>query len=1012
MLNIGDSVCLIVSPEEVGVVINVLPSVNGINRYMVFHDAMRTETYYENQIAKLGKIYDHVFLDRNEFISQYSLAKLSQKSTSSLYSLNAAKIKFNPFQYRPLARILSNEYPRLLIADEVGVGKTIEAGLILKEYEIREGVPSAMIVCPKDLIPKWRLEMKTKFDENFMPLRSDDLRYCLKELSLEGEWPVEFSKCIVGLELIRQDEFLSLFKTSEDPVFFKMLIVDEAHHVVNESSRSHEVIEVLCANSDVVVFLSATPIQLASKDLYSLLSILEPEEYYDKSTFYEMAKPNKAINDAIREIRNIDKPDWQQNAENALLDVVESCQWANETYSGNSIYEYWCDRLKDGHPLLSNDERISCLRDLESLHSFSGVINRTKRKDIGKFTLREPITIHNRFSYEEMKFYNAVCAFKKNILELRYSPTVANLVMSTIERLITSCIPAFVSVLDKFISKGILSLAELSDDIDVLDDENLSLDGIKKDALKLKELAAELPAHDSKAERLIELVHNTMENTGAGKLLVFSFFRHTLNYLYELMQKEGVRVALVTGSTKIEDRQKIRERFRLNKNDPAAIDVLLSSEVGCEGIDYEFCSRMVNYDIPWNPMKIEQRIGRIDRFGQVSPKVQIYNFITEDTVEYRIFDRCYQRLNIFSDTIGDLEAVLGTLSSSLTAIALDTSLSSEQQDKLAQTEVDNAIRRAEEEKRFEAQAKNLFMLDVSKNDEVVSIDRQLQQWHLINVIKQYLSSEYPNIMISFESSSRMKIRVLKAEKEQLTNNLKNLVKQHKTNRSSIQYKLFDSFLGSNSEMYCMLEFDGSVNLKPREQFVSLMHPLTIMALNWTRPYEHIIETSIKAKSDGAIKPGKYRFVGYEWKQRGYRNYDEFRVILVEESSDTLVDCSIQQFERFLINSEQNEAADGDDFSFLDSVIQMEQQKEKLRLAEINQDTVKRKIASLTNYYNRKSANVNNKISSTTDQKIMIMYKAELENLGNVYRRRSFELENRLKADIIVKVILRGNLELC
>ena len=93
--------------------------------------------------------------------------------------------------------------------------------------------------------------------------------------------------------------------------------------------------------------------------------------------------------------------------------------------------------------------------------------------------------------------------------------------------------------------------------------------------------------------------------------------------------------------------KKIRERFRINKENPEAIDVLLSSEVGCEGLDYEFCSRLVNYDIPWNPMRIEQRIGRIDRFGQKSEKVQIYNFITPGTIEERIFSRCFERLGIF-----------------------------------------------------------------------------------------------------------------------------------------------------------------------------------------------------------------------------------------------------------------------------------------------------------------------------------------------------------------------------
>ena len=108
-------------------------------------------------------------------------------------------------------------------------------------------------------------------------------------------------------------------------------------------------------------------------------------------------------------------------------------------------------------------------------------------------------------------------------------------------------------------------------------------------------------------------------------------------------------MAIITGKVQDEEREALRNRFRLPRTDPDAIDILLSSEVGCEGLDYEFCDRMVNYDIPWNPMRIEQRIGRIDRFGQRSEKVLIYNFVTPGTVEERIFFRCFERIGVFRE---------------------------------------------------------------------------------------------------------------------------------------------------------------------------------------------------------------------------------------------------------------------------------------------------------------------------------------------------------------------------
>src|SRR5205807_10442628 len=109
------------------------------------------------------------------------------------------------------------------------------------------------------------------------------------------------------------------------------------------------------------------------------------------------------------------------------------------------------------------------------------------------------------------------------------------------------------------------------------------------------------------------------------------------------------------GPNSEDEREALRNRCRAPRQNPDDLDVLVSSEVGCEGLDYEFCDRLVNYDIPWNPMRIEQRIGRIDRFGQQAEKVMIFNFVTPGTVEERIFFRCYERIGIFRDTVGDCE---------------------------------------------------------------------------------------------------------------------------------------------------------------------------------------------------------------------------------------------------------------------------------------------------------------------------------------------------------------------
>ena len=122
----------------------------------------------------------------------------------------------------------------------------------------------------------------------------------------------------------------------------------------------------------------------------------------------------------------------------------------------------------------------------------------------------------------------------------------------------------------------------------------------------------------------------------------------------------------------------MRQRFLLDRDDKNAIDVLLFSEVGCEGLDYQFCDTMINYDLPWNPMRIEQRIGRIDRRGQKSDTVKIYNMIIEDTIDAAIYDRCLSKIGVFEASIGDCSEILGDISEQISKIMFDSGLTEEE----------------------------------------------------------------------------------------------------------------------------------------------------------------------------------------------------------------------------------------------------------------------------------------------------------------------------------------------
>ena len=146
-----------------------------------------------------------------------------------------------------------------------------------------------------------------------------------------------------------------------------------------------------------------------------------------------------------------------------------------------------------------------------------------------------------------------------------------------------------------------------------------------------------------------------------NKALAFSTFRHTLAYIARHMADTGLRYGLVHGGVADEERAELRRRFALPKEDPDALDVLLSSEVGSEGLDFQFCDLLINYDLPWNPMRVEQRIGRIDRYGQASETVAIVNLVTPGTVDADIYERCLLRIGVFRHAVGGSEEILGEI---------------------------------------------------------------------------------------------------------------------------------------------------------------------------------------------------------------------------------------------------------------------------------------------------------------------------------------------------------------
>jgi len=261
-INKGDLVRLKAKPDCVGAVVDVLGG-PGEPRYQVFHDGKVT-TYYASQIELSKSPAARPSVGVEVLHAALTALQLCHPSTSSLYSLFASRIHFVPYQFRPVLKLIQSDRPRLLIADEVGVGKTIEAGLILKELQARRELRSVLVICPKALVSerKWMEELK-RFDEQFVHLDGDSLRYCIEETYLDGVWPAQYSRAILPYSLFDEAALMGadrgrrhqrgLLELDPPPVF-DLVIVDEAHHIRNPDTWAYRTARYFCDNAEAVVF--------------------------------------------------------------------------------------------------------------------------------------------------------------------------------------------------------------------------------------------------------------------------------------------------------------------------------------------------------------------------------------------------------------------------------------------------------------------------------------------------------------------------------------------------------------------------------------------------------------------------------------------------------------------------------------------------------------------------------------------------------------------------------------
>lgn len=1004
---VGSMVCLVSDPSKVGAVMTI----DG-DKYTVFMGA-GPQTFFKEQIQLQVQKSESANLELDRLRVALTAYQISNPGSSSLYSLNAARIDFVPYQFRPALKMIKADSPRLLVADDVGVGKTIEAGLMLKEMEARSSVESVLIICPRPLVAerKWQLEMK-RFDENFTQLNGQELQQCILEMDRDGDWPERHKKTIIPYSLFGEDVIEGTDSRSDkkkkqkglrqlDPLpHFDLVIVDEAHTIRNANTWAYAGVELFTRSADAVVFLTATPLQNSNNDLYTLLNLLRPDKVFDKDSFQTMSEPNVYVNALLRIVRT-QTVGWQEQAKEQITKIL-STTWGRNVIQHNPNFASVFEFVNKSE--VTREEKIEAIGMIESLHSFNGLITRTRRCDIENFCVRHTQTVKVQFTSAQHELYEILMDFEQSVLARLHGNQSIRFMMCTIMRQAASCIYGLAPFINDIVERKLYQIQEDGE----LYDEDIELgmdmeESIHDLAQQLVSLTAKLPEKDPKLEKLYEIIDKKQEEEN-NRIILFSSFRHTLSYVRRHLETKGYRVAQVDGSVPDEERYRIRERFLLERNMEDAVDILLFSEVGCEGLDYQFCDTMVNYDLPWNPMRIEQRIGRIDRRGQNSETVRIYNMITEDTIDAVIYDRCLSKIGVFEASIGDCSEILGSISDQIIKIMLNPDLTDEERTAKIEQMADNDIRRVQEIRRLEQEEKSLYGFDLSNIIQNKSIQDAENAWispdNLSKLVDLYLSDylgegEY----IRGNKANELRTMRISGEKKML---LKENLDEVQPVNVTDAYKIWNAYLNSNSAQL-RVTYDATTAKNNRDiVFLTQMHPLILQASSFEK---RLLPCEIRVRVDtDDIPSGNYDFLIYAWKYVGLR--PDIKLIAVSDN-ETVCDNLLN----YLFYAEDNNR-DGynhkESWSALEKIHYQKWHEAKEAYVKQVTNDCEFRVEQLRQTNTNRETILKGQINNATDEKILRMRTGQLDNMRKAYEKQKKVFEEAIKkADIHSELLVKG-----
>ncbi|NJF25360.1 helicase-related protein [Thermococcus sp. Bubb.Bath] len=529
---------------------------------------------------------------------------------ASLYdpilAVSVSKIAPLPFQIDAVYNyILKNPEIRFLLADDPGAGKTIMAGLVIKELKLRGLAERILIVVPGHLVPQWKREMKEKFQEEFTIVNREIFR------TTTDVWRRE-KQVIASIDFLKQEDILK----SLENVDWDLVVVDEAHKMAAyrfgkrvHRTKRYRVGEVLSKNSTHMLFLTATPHKGDPENFRLLLDLLVPGLFSDKEILLEA-------------IRNNENPIFLRRMKEDLID-----------FEGKKIFK---QRYSHTVTFSLTDKEVRLYNDLSRyLHYQYTVLEGSKRSIV--FPL---VILQRRFASSTYALLQSLRRRKARLIEyLQSGELEAGPIQLTFEDLLEL---EDEEERERWKAEMKLEGLPLVKKRKYIEAEIRTLD-------ELIHMSEELIAQEeeTKLRKLKETLEFIAREHGKDeKILIFTEFKDTLEYLVNKLQEWGYKVTFIHGEMDMDTRIQREKDFR------EWAQVMVATEAAGEGINLQFCHLLINYDIPWNPNRLEQRIGRVHRYGQKYP-VHIFNFVAKNTREGMVLERLLLKIEEIRRALGD-----------------------------------------------------------------------------------------------------------------------------------------------------------------------------------------------------------------------------------------------------------------------------------------------------------------------------------------------------------------------